>query len=579
MTCLEHIYFDDCMLTDGTAALVAMGLTFLGPRLQTLSLANNALQGEGVSLICDVLIHASSLCSLDLSFNRPDSRGLERLVHLLSGRMKLRDLRLAGICSTSEDMNRLLEGLTLASCRHLDLLDLSTQMILDAEGQDKLRRVLLNACSLTFLVLSGMELNCTALEVVAPVLPQTLRHLDLSSNTVSTKGGRLLAAHLPPRLHTLDLSWNPMGDEFLQDWSQRIPPTLRVLHMDGTLLTDHGVVHLAGRPITELTLANNQVTEEGAIVLAGGALMDHLQVLDLSYNHIAVSGITALASRAPHLQRFDVGKNLLTGEGSDAIAAALPHHLQRLGLSSSGIDDASLMPLFRHRQHLLRVDLSDNHITVMGAMILGDVLPSTLQTLDLSHNPLSSSSATSLARAFKRLTRLQHLRLSGCHLRSHGIECLSEAWRECKMLRHLVLDGNRIGDSGARALADALYSMRRLETLSLGKNRIGPEGCASIAESVSWSLEVLLLSQNVIGDRGVHAIALHMQGHDALRVVDLDGNRCGDRTAKILADHLHHWPRLERLTLRNNPLDPLGAGLYHLRSLRATRPVPLSLRI
>jgi Ran GTPase-activating protein (RanGAP) involved in mRNA processing and transport len=178
------------------------------------------------------------------------------------------------------------------------------------------------------------ELSAENLEVIAKGLTvnRTLQALDLSSNTIRTKGAATLLSHIiDGNLRELRLSMVHMADDFGPHLAHFLEQnrSLRVLDLSGNSLTQKFVASIAG-PLTrnlfllELTLARNPLGSRGMSVL-GSVVADNgvLRKLDISACKIHQAGFvefctTAKANRS--LEIFDCHHNPMRDEGAIRLA-------------------------------------------------------------------------------------------------------------------------------------------------------------------------------------------------------------------------------------------------------------------
>lgn len=157
-------------------------------------------------------------------------------------------------------------------------------------------------------------------------------------------------------------------------------------------------------------------------------------------------------------------------------------------------------------------------------------------------------------------------------------------------LRLLDLESNLIGDAGADGLAALLrlpaaqFTPMPLVELRLSHNRIGPVGLEILGESLrdNVQLEVLMLSDNPIGDHGCAALARGLvsrkAGRDSvLRRLYLATTNMTDAGAAQLRQALEqpHAPALEVLELEGNPGLSSGAREALLAVVARRRPTAL----
>ncbi|XP_063790359.1 MHC class II transactivator isoform X2 [Pseudophryne corroboree] len=121
--------------------------------------------------------------------------------------------------------------------------------------------------------------------------------------------------------------------------------------------------------------------------------LQHLDLNNLTENHIGDKGVAKLAEKFPELQciqTLDLSQNNITGTGAKKLAAALPslHSLQTLSLYNNNVCD-------------------------MGAELLADTLPNmtSLEALHLDCNRITDVGAGKLATSLQKCPRMKSLRM------------------------------------------------------------------------------------------------------------------------------------------------------------------------
>jgi PAS domain S-box-containing protein len=280
--------------------------------------------------------------------------------------------------------------------------------------------------------------------------------------------------------------------------------------------------------LTTLNLKNNQIDDEGAILLANCPI----------FLNLILSG-----TRIGNTSAFSLAKHST---------------LTSLDLSQNKIDDGGL-EAFANNTKIETLNLAGNRITCLGAIVLSK--NKTLRSLNLMENFIADAGVGCLAKN-KTLTTLN---LAVNQITNVGVTALANN----STLTSLVLHHNKIDKEGAGAFA----KNSQLLELDLSYNRIGTNGAVYLSHNTKLNflylchnfinnpgivalvknstLKKLSLNYNQISDEGGVALA----ANKTLEELDLSYNLLGSKTAMILAQH----PRLQKLSLNYNVVDNQGA--------------------
>ncbi|CAI0378928.1 unnamed protein product [Linum tenue] len=199
---------------------------------------------------------------------------------------------------------------------------------------------------------------------------------------------------------------------------------------------------------------------------------------------------------------------------------------------------------------LIHMDLSKNHLVGTIPTFISNC--TSLQTLNLSFNLLSSSIPPSL---LAQLRALQHLDLSHNHLTGWIPSDLHEA---CGSLLEIKLSFNNISGS----IPDSLSSCSYLQLLDLSTNNISGPFPDSILQTLG-SLETLLLSSNLISGQFPPSLSYCKN----LKVADFSSNRF---SGTFPPDICPGASSLQELRLPDNLISgPIPAQLSRCSKLKA----------
>jgi uncharacterized protein (TIGR02996 family) len=236
---------------------------------------------------------------------------------------------------------------------------------------------------------------------------------------------------------------------------------------------------------------------------------------------------------------------------TDVVAAPFWPRLEELELTHLALTSPSLRSLVEGQPgtQLCKLDLSQCHIGVSGAILLAWTRWPALETLLLRRNPLDDEGAGHLAPG--DFHALRTLDVAGCNLGPSGAEKLAAApW--LAGLRYLDLGWNGIGPAGLRLILRRNWP--NLRGLNLDENQLGDVGVRVLTgpESLAPNLVGLHLRGNRITDAGAAWLAdWPLLGQ--MRVLDLQVNRIGDAGGRALLES-QYTQSLQWLALGINDL-------------------------
>ena len=298
----------------------------------------------------------------------------------------------------------------------------------------------------------------------------------------------------------------------------------------------------------------------------GDVVLDAMSKLSLTFAHGARDG----GSRAVNMGR----------DGRRASTSATKRETLDLGASDMKALDATM----RLSEDMVTRDAPDLELVVRNprdntSWMLREALKgscgmsnaSRLTSLTLRGGKgLSPAGFETLIRALGDARYLKKLDLSSCGLGEDAGQLLSNVLDESGCpLERLDLKGNSLGSNGAVALSKGLSTTKTLKVLNLAQNVIGAKGMEAVAEALARgmamddatsSIEDLDLQHNGCGDDGCSALAQHGLGN--LQRLMLGFNGISASGARALADALKKRQRDEELDVGGD-MDT-GEGVRHI---------------
>ncbi|XP_039618909.1 NLR family, CARD domain containing 5 isoform X1 [Polypterus senegalus] len=380
-----------------------------------------------------------------------------------------------------------------------------------------------------------------------------LQGLDLSNNTIESRGARILIELLPSleKLRRLSLESMRAGATELVQLARSLSKL---------------------QNIESLSFSHNKMEDEATAALANILpLMPKLKQINFS----CCSSLTPVG-----------GLNLIQGLSSctsleDVNLDSIPLNSQGIGHLAKGL---SAMSLAR------RLILNNISTSVEDSVQLLDSLKSCtiLEEISLSNNRIGDIGVLKLVEHIPNWQKLKKINLSQNSIGKTGGECLAKTLTNCKFIEEISLGNNNFGDEATATWADVLSKMSQLRVLSLQSNKISSEGCIRLAEVLPLCphLEEVSLSENELGSQGALKLSqalslmkslkrldlklINIENKDSVHLaaglghcltieeVNLSWNGIGDEVAEKLAEVLPRMKNLKKLDLECNKITEMG---------------------
>lgn len=331
----------------------------------------------------------------------------------------------------------------------------------------------------------------------------------------SLSGPSLLALADCPwlgRLVELDLSFNDAGDELADAIARSSINTLRTLRLSDNNISEDGALVLAQSPklseLSSLSMASNPLGAQGFEALLA---LESLRSLDLRHIGLRSSAASQLGALNPArtLQDLNLSGNLIEEPGALALVGNPDLvSLKKLELIRAGLTPRSALALasVAHLNALTHLHLGHNHIADEGVIaIAASEALERLEELSLHHTELGDKALKALCQS-PHMRKLETLSLSDNHITDQGILDFA-AHSELLALTRLDLSGNPLTDKSAVALADYIFTTNLIK-LGLNHTQIGDEGAQALAQSI-WTSSMLFLDMHgtAMTDAGRSALA------------------------------------------------------------------------
>ena len=305
-------------------------------------------------------------------------------------------------------------------------------------------------------------------------------------------------------LEVLDLYNNHLPEDMICGVFGAIPASLKVLR-----LARQWINRAAVTPLCALL-----------------ARLEQLEELDLSENYLNSSGMGALTASvaSPRLARVALGFNHLKSR--------FWNEHPELGL------DRFVLTALDLRHNMLQAVFCDS----MYACVRGSA--AVLQALDLSYNDLRLAGISYLSAALETCGQLKHLNIAGNLCGDAALALLLAAVRPREApgmaLETLDVSHNALTSASARSFSRCLDGSAvlhaSLSSVSFSNNELGDIGAMLVIEALlPCAMKALGLAQITMGEMGGLCLSGIMLHWPALRALDVHGNRLCSTSLWLIA--------------------------------------------
>ena len=228
-----------------------------------------------------------------------------------------------------------------------------------------------------------------------------------------------------------------------------------------------------------------------------------------------------------------------------------PEHEPYYHDESLGTTGAQALATSQHLTSLRTLNLSGQSIGAKGVVALAQApLLQNLESIDLSHNDIAGLSnlftrnnidESGRKKGFRGFLQSSIEQLMGPNnITTNGANILARS-PHTSNLKRLRLADNAIGDEGVIALAHSPY-LTRLNHLDLDNNQFGDLGLQALSKGNQHHLHTLILSNNKLTDRSLHALTSSDSVLTQLTHLDLSWN------TNITSEGLEHIARCEHFS-------------------------------
>ena len=459
----------------------------------------------------------------------------------------------------------------LANMQSLKQFKLNDIIISDSSA-DRLCNVIDNQMELIHIEIARCKLQDTCFQKLMDVLPNSLKHLDVSGNFISDNVALNVASYLMGTftITHFDLSKCALTEKGAQlvFGSLQSCDSLKYFDVSCNALSNEvsqtlSKVLCSNVALQFLNMCDCKLTETGSYfvveALKGTTSLNHI---DLRNNNIGFQSAITLAEVLignSQLECVMLEGTSLTEDGTASICKGLKdsRELRHLDLSCTNISDKTVTlftSLFMNNKKMMYfglpfTSLSDAALAIVLHSIATNV--SVLETLNLSTCTINDTLANSLEAAIASNTMLKLLNLNKIYLSQKGFDILQQCFSIMYNLNSIVFDSVSLTASSVQSLASSLTNNSNLQFFNLENCTVAAGVLDIITNSLKRvrALQYLNLNFVPISDGDEVGIAAVIANNTNLEHLELAG--CNISEAAIVKI-------FEALATNNNHLQCLN---------------------
>ena len=268
--------------------------------------------------------------------------------------------------------------------------------------------------------------------------------------------------------------------------------------------------------LEHIVLDQNSFGNEGIIALSKGLKkIDNLKSFSAFFNQIKTDGIDKLSNeikRYQNLYYLNLSTNYIFYEEIDELVSAV-----------------------KCLNNLIELNLSNNQISSEGLIFIGEILPKTIQKLNVSENEIYQDGFSEFGSYLSRVPKLTNLIIYGNRNGPSGLSSLLDGFENCPYLYHLDFGCTRIEDCDIVLMLKKINKIKNIKNLIIKENNLTDDSIFFLIQCINilTDLEVLDLSWNSL--EGVNLVELFglLTKFEKFRFVNIEGNPCDSNEDEI----------------------------------------------
>ena len=272
-------------------------------------------------------------------------------------------------------------------------------------------------------------------------------------------------------------------------------------------------------------------------------LQPFLEHIRLDQNSFGNEGIIALSKslkNIDNLKTFSAFFNQIKTDGIDKLSNEIKRYknLYYLNLSTNYIfyeEIDELVSAIKYMNNLIELNLSNNQISSEGLCFIGEILPKTIQKLNVSENEIYQDGFSEFGTYLNRMPNLTSLIIYGNRNGPSGLSSLLDGFENCPNLIHLDFGCTRIEDCDIVLILKKIRKIKNIKSIIIKENNLTDDSIFFLIQCINIlkKLEMIDLSWNSLEGNNLTELFGILVKFDYFRFINIEGNPCDSNKDEI----------------------------------------------
>ena len=324
---------------------------------------------------------------------------------------------------------------------------------------------------------------------------------------------------------------------------------LRILDMSNLELVDKNIKDIIPflrhlKYLNYINISLNNLTYKSLAYLEELIpLQPFLEHIRLDQNSFGNEGIIALSKslkNVDNLKTFSAFFNQIKTDGIDKLSNEIKRYknLYYLNLSTNYIfyeEIDELVSAIKYMNNLIELNLSNNQISSEGLCFIGEILPKTIQKLNVSENEIYQDGFSEFGTYLSRIPNLTSLIIYGNRNGPSGLSSLLDGFENCPNLNYLDFGCTRIEDCDIVLILKKIRKIKNIRSIIIKENNLTDDSIFFLIQCINvlTHLEMIDLSWNSLEGNNLTELFGILAKFEFFRFINIEGNPCDSNKDEI----------------------------------------------